>query len=71
MKRVQFPFQSWATKPNVYDDKLDKIRKLGTNHRRFTGSLFSNCEFLNYLDYADSPSKSWYKMPIFSEVGLN
>jgi hypothetical protein len=31
----------------------------------------SNCEFLNYLDYADSPSKSWYKMPIFGEVGSN
>jgi hypothetical protein len=41
------------------------------NWEPITGGLFSNCEFLNYLDYAESPSKSWYNMPIFSEVGLN
>ena len=41
------------------------------NWEPITGGLFSNCEFLNYLDYADSPSKTWYKMPIFGEVGLN
>jgi hypothetical protein len=41
------------------------------NWEPITGGLFGNCEFLNNLDYADSPSKSWYKMPIFGEVGLN
>ena len=32
-----------------------------TNWEPITGGLFSNCEFLNYLDYAESPSKSWYQ----------
>ena len=35
------------------------------------GGLFSNCEFLNYLDYAKNPSKSWYELPIFGDVSLN
>ena len=41
MKRVQFPifhFDHWLRsdegKPKVCDDKLNKIRKLGTNPRR-------------------------------------
>jgi hypothetical protein len=41
------------------------------NWEPITSGLFSNCEFLNYLDYAESPSKSWYQMPVFDEVGLN
>jgi hypothetical protein len=41
------------------------------NWEPIIGGLFSNCEFLTYLEYAESPSKSWYKMPVFSEVGLN
>jgi hypothetical protein len=37
------------------------------NWEPITGGLFSNCQFLTYLDYAESPSNSWYKMPIFGE----
>jgi hypothetical protein len=42
-----------------------------TNWEPITGGLFSNCNFLNYLDYVESPSKSCYKLPIFCEGGLN
>jgi hypothetical protein len=60
---------------DVYDDKLDKIRKLGTNSATASfltrSGLFSNCEFLNYLDYAETPSKAWYQMPKFGEVDSN
>ena len=41
------------------------------NWEPIPGGLFSNCEFLNYMDYAQNPSKSWYELPIFGEVGLN
>jgi hypothetical protein len=41
------------------------------NWEPIIGGLFSNCEFLDYLDHAECPSKSWNKMPIFDEVGLN
>ena len=41
------------------------------NWEPITSGLFSNCEFLNYMDYAKNPSKSWYELPIFGNVGLN
>ena len=41
------------------------------NWEPIPGGLFSNCEFLNYMDYAKNPSKSWYELPIFGDVGLN
>ena len=36
-----------------------------------SGGLCSNYEFLQYVEYANNPSKSWFELPIFGELGLN
>ena len=35
------------------------------------GGLCSNYEFLQCMDYANNPTKSWFKLPIFGELGTN
>jgi hypothetical protein len=72
MKRVQFPFRSLATFRRNKAKTFTMTNWIkSANWDPITGGLFTNCEFLNYLDYAESPSKSWYQMPIFGEVGFN
>jgi hypothetical protein len=71
MKHVQFPFRPLATfRRNKAETFTMTNWMKSANWEPITGGL-CNCEFLNYLDCAESPSKSWYQMPIFGEVGLN